>query len=438
MAVNTSVSCEICNFDCIGDREIFCDTCETWFHYSCENLTNKAFNLLNKSPLPYSCSLCNFYLDTRVYKYEKALRRLSEATRKGMCEEAIKVESIYMRGESKSLTNPVSNSVSYSNLTQDSVSSSLLGDNWVSSVPVSVTGNGNCLFNALSVYLYGNEKFAAEIKVKTCIEMATNASFYIKQHSASMIPVISPSFKEATTDCALDGKHSSTWTLQAASTVIKRNIQSVYPVVNDPTDQYISILNTCFKPRANKSQGDVTIMWTHTSNKSSHWTPNHFVPLVPLQDEGTNPINIDSFLDFPPLSPSPSNKMSVDISLLSTACDNDKRSSPSSDMSDDEAFSVLEIPTAMCTSSPKSLVSEHRSSDLSDDDNVVTSLKQYSDNDVVNVTNLSNKVEHPFQNPSQNGLNGKFMCVDKVFQSAQTQNPIGQYIPPGIKENVFL
>lgn len=342
-----------------------------------------------------------------------------------------------MRGESKYVTSSVSNSVSYSHLIQDSVSSSLLGDNWVSSVPVSVTGNGNCLFNAISVYLYGNEKFAAEIKVKTCIEMATNASFYIKQHSTSMIPVISPSFKEATTECALDGKHSSAWTLLAASTVIKRNIQSVYPVVNGPTDKYISILNTCFKPRVNKSQGDVTIMWTHTSNKSSHWTPNHFVPLVTLQDEGSNPINIDSFVDFPPLSPSPFNKMSVDISFLSTACDNDKRSSPSSDMSDDEAFSVLEIPTAMYTSSPKSLVSEHLSSDLSDD-TVVTSLKQDSDNDVVNVTNLSNKVDHPFQKPSQNGLNGKFMSVDKVFQSAQTQKPIGQYIPPGIKENVFF
>ena len=437
MTANASVHCGICHFDCVGDREIFCDTCETWFHYSCENLTNKAFNLFSKSPLPYSCSLCNFYLDTREYKYEKALRRLSEATRKGKCDEAIKVESIYMRGESKYVTSSVCNSVSYSHLIQDSVSSSLLGDNWVSSVPVSVTGNGNCLFNAISVYLYGNEKFAAEIKVKTCIEMATNASFYIKQHSTSMIPVISPSFKEATTECALDGKHSSAWTLLAASTVIKRNIQSVYPVVNGPTDKYISILNTCFKPRVNKSQGDVTIMWTHTSNKSSHWTPNHFVPLITLQDEGSNPINIDSFVDFPPLSPSPSNKMSVDISFLSTACDNDKRSSPSSDMSDNEAFSVLEIPTAMYTSSPKSLVSEHLSSDLSDD-TVVTSLKQDSDNDVVNVTNLSNKVDHPFQKPSQNGLNGKFMSVDKVFQSAQRQKPIGQYIPSGIKENVFF
>jgi hypothetical protein len=52
---------------------------------------------------------------------------------------------------------------------------------------------------------------------------------------------------------------------------------------------------------------------------------------------------------------------------------------------------------------------------------------------VVNVTNLSNKVDHPFQKPSQNGLNGKFMSVDKVFQSAQRQKLIGQYIPPETK-----
>ena len=118
MTANASVPCGICHLDCVGDREIFCDSCDSWFHYSCENLINKAFNLLSKSPLPYSCSLCSLYLDTREYKYEKALRRLREATRKGLCDQAIQVESIYMRGESMSLTSPVSNSVSYRHLTQ--------------------------------------------------------------------------------------------------------------------------------------------------------------------------------------------------------------------------------------------------------------------------------------------------------------------------------
>jgi hypothetical protein len=40
------------------------------------------------------------------------------------------------------------------------------------------------------------------------------------------------------------------------------------------------------------------------------------------------------------------------------------------------AFSVLEIPTAMYTSSPKSLVSEHLSSDLSDDTVVTVDKKE--------------------------------------------------------------
>jgi hypothetical protein len=54
--------------------------------------------------------------------------------------------------------------------------------------------------------------------------LSSHASFYIKQHSASMIPAISPSFKEATTECALDRKHSSAWTLHAASTDTKLSI----------------------------------------------------------------------------------------------------------------------------------------------------------------------------------------------------------------------
>ena len=132
--------------------------------------------------------------------------------------------------------------------------------------------------------------------------------------------------------------------------------------------------------------------------------------------------------------------MPIDISWLSTPCASDKPSSPSTDMSDDElkqSFSVLDIPIVISTSSPKSVVSKHLSSYLSDD-TVVISLKHNSDNDVMKVTNVSNKVEHPFQNSSQYGVNWSFLCVNKAFRIVQTQTPIGPYIPLSIKENVFV
>ena len=41
-----------------------------------------------------------------------------------------------------------------------------------------VSGDGNCLFNSLSVGLVGHEKFAKEIRVRTCLEMVLNWHAY--------------------------------------------------------------------------------------------------------------------------------------------------------------------------------------------------------------------------------------------------------------------
>ena len=37
--------------------------------------------------------------------------------------------------------------------------------------PYSVTGNGSCLFNAVSVALCGSEELSTELRYRTCIEM---------------------------------------------------------------------------------------------------------------------------------------------------------------------------------------------------------------------------------------------------------------------------
>ena len=47
--------------------------------------------------------------------------------------------------------------------------------------PILTRGDGNCLFNALSIAICGNESLSIEIKVRTCIEMSTNQEFYISQ-----------------------------------------------------------------------------------------------------------------------------------------------------------------------------------------------------------------------------------------------------------------
>lgn len=154
--------CGVCKLDCVGNQEIYCDACDTWFHSSCENLTSRTFNVLNLTSLPYSCSLCNYDRHTNKYKFYQALQRLSSASDLGLLDEGVKVELIYMHNELKTVASS-NEPVTFSHLVQDSVATDLLGQNWDLSVPVSVNADGNCLFNALSIALCGNEQMATEI-----------------------------------------------------------------------------------------------------------------------------------------------------------------------------------------------------------------------------------------------------------------------------------
>ncbi|KAL3889316.1 hypothetical protein ACJMK2_001660 [Sinanodonta woodiana] len=93
--------------------------------------------------------------------------------------------------------------------------------------PFLTTGDGNCLFNALSITLGGAESMCCEIKVSTCIEMA-----YITQNYSRDFMLCSPSFIEALMNCAKFGAYSSAWTIQAASDVLNCNTNAFYPKVN--------------------------------------------------------------------------------------------------------------------------------------------------------------------------------------------------------------
>ena len=48
---------------------------------------------------------------------------------------------------------------------------------------------------------FGHEHASSEIKIKTCIEMTLNESFYTKAHSATNIPLVSGSFKKLDYTC---------------------------------------------------------------------------------------------------------------------------------------------------------------------------------------------------------------------------------------------
>ncbi|XP_074652770.1 uncharacterized protein LOC141907100 [Tubulanus polymorphus] len=153
-------------------------------------------------------------------------------------------------------------------------------------MPADVSGDGNCLFNAVSVGLCGCEDLATELRVRTCIEMVENSDFYQTRSIEFGFDLISPSFADACIACAIHNSYSSMLTIQALATVIDRRIRSVYPSVNGLLDNRVPIMNHILNPRKNLTgtlrQAPLLVMWTtHSELKPGHWNPDHFAPLLP-------------------------------------------------------------------------------------------------------------------------------------------------------------
>ena len=60
------------------------------------------------------------------------------------------------------------------------------------------TGNGNGLFNSVSIVLFGNESKAVELRVRTALQMIHSSQMY---SNMSDLLIISPSYLNATVDC---------------------------------------------------------------------------------------------------------------------------------------------------------------------------------------------------------------------------------------------
>lgn len=225
MSDTVEYPCDTCHKNCDGNNNIACDTCDKWFHQKCEGLSNKDFNYLQKCPLSYICTKC-CKTAGGDFDFEKSLERLGIATRSGDIEKALKLEAIFMRFLPKRMkTGKPFQFVS--TMKKDKVASKVFGKSDI--IPTRVSGNGNCLFNSLSMAIQGNESLASEIRVRTCIEMQDNKEFYQDIHKLDRLSFVSPPFDESLRECCLNYHFSSGWTMHAASYVISRAIKSVYP-----------------------------------------------------------------------------------------------------------------------------------------------------------------------------------------------------------------
>ena len=72
-------------------------------------------------------------------------------------------------------------------------------------------GDGNCLFNALSVILVGSQVLSVELHVRTCLEHVTHEPAYKRVDSQDDLWKVSTKYDEERRDLCATGKISPTW-----------------------------------------------------------------------------------------------------------------------------------------------------------------------------------------------------------------------------------
>ena len=58
-------------------------------------------------------------------------------------------------------------------------------------------GDGNCLFNSLSICICGNDSLNEEIRARTCVEMATYQEYYVQQPYSKDFVFVCDSFEQS-------------------------------------------------------------------------------------------------------------------------------------------------------------------------------------------------------------------------------------------------
>jgi hypothetical protein len=277
--------CSICQLACDGYYVIRCDNCHQWYHQNCEKLQPSDFKFLQEAVVPYVCSKC-CENENGEYSFDQALARVEKAL-SGNIQDQVRLEKIFIRSLRRWLK-PNSAVRFGKGMSKDCVALRLLDLD--GHIPVTVSANGNGLFNALSMAIQGDEYLASELRVRTFIEMFQHKSFYVNQHQGSgKLSSVCPPYDEARTNCGQNFVFSCGWTMHAAASVCTRSIISVYPSVNGPLDQCVSILNREFKPRirVRNNRNPVHILWSGLKSETEGmWQTTHCVPLLLPSSDG--------------------------------------------------------------------------------------------------------------------------------------------------------
>ncbi|KAI4801488.1 hypothetical protein KUCAC02_019383 [Chaenocephalus aceratus] len=173
-------------------------------------------------------------------------------------------------------------------------------------LPLNCKGEGNLLFDAVSMLLVGHTGLSLELQVRTVLEMVLWKRYYLSgmidskvmlqavrfglcaEESEDMLnlpaTVLEAIFDADVKASCFPGSYANMWHVYALSSVLQFKIYSIYPMFNLKIRPYF---NRLIRPRIwpkNCEPATLHIMWSGKMQPDSGFKPNHFVALVQTCD----------------------------------------------------------------------------------------------------------------------------------------------------------
>ena len=204
MSRKVKFACGVCLKTCQNSC-VLCETCNTWYHFLCKDMTSSQFCRLSSNPLPYICRKCTANPDGS-YNFVAGLNRVSQfISDKNKILHAATCERIFMRHQAL----PQRKSVVFgSSLLQECAASkhTLVRSPVQNKVAIDTTGDGNCLYNALSIAMYGTENHSLLIKHLTAINLLLQKSKIVNLFNLHRLQFVDWEYENAVRDILTPGQ----------------------------------------------------------------------------------------------------------------------------------------------------------------------------------------------------------------------------------------
>jgi len=295
----SQLHCAVCERECMG-YSIDCTKCTRWLHKSCiPAMSCELFQQWLSKERNFLCKECCFHDD--VYDLSAALGRLSKADSEVVNDMAVD-ERLHLQtyGIAMPLRVPDSGTAPGK---CDSTAIKLLQKFQPtlldSHAPMQVSGDGNCLYRAVSRALYHTEAHHLILRLLTALEILENRTYYdshLENYEDLVKDVRIPT--EAYTDilcrAATIGAFSYMQHLFALSAVIGETIISYHP--NSMNMHYTAFTRRVTGRSVKEQPSHVKLLWSAMSvpRKACDFNANHFVFLycTAKPDINTDVINI--------------------------------------------------------------------------------------------------------------------------------------------------